>query len=978
MSEVAVGYVSLVPKFGSGFKSAIAGEIGQAGVAGGTTAGNSFKSTFLGVLAGNVMTSAIRGIGSTIKGAFGGGFDRLMNIEQAEIKLRTLGINVDAAMASVGDAVDGTKFAISDAADMAAFLGASGVAAGEDMTKWLSRTADAAQFTNRPFGEMQQLIGEVVASGKITGETLNRLPLAAAALADKLGVSQAEVRKLASEGKISAEEFGAAMDAKIGGAAKNAGASFLSLRDNVKTALNATMAALIEPFTKAAMPIMTAGLSLVKGFRDSVAKPLGSALGEFLQPKAEALAASMEKIPAFFAGIKSIFAEGDFTGGFGLEEDSPLVGGLFRIRTILVEVTGGIRAFGAAWTAFDGDVTSSGFPGFMERLAFVARTVFTEITGGVRAFVAAWQAADGDVTSSGFPGFMERLANTVRTVFSGAKDAVLGFVEGFGGIDSIVTTFSQILPLITGPLELLKTALLEVFSSGGMGIDFGELGRTIGSSLKPILELVGQLASALTGALAGVLAQLIPVALEIGGQFLTLAGDLAGQLLPVLMQLISLALPIITNLISGLAPVVLQVVSALAPLVMQLVSQLLPVFMQLLSAVIPPLMSIIDTLATAIISLAASLMPLITTLVNLLAPILVMIVEAIAPLLGVLLEVVNLILALVVPAITAFVSILSSVLTPIISALTPLIQTVFGFIASTIANVMGVVQGVIRVVTGLIKGDWEQVWSGIKQIFGSVWNQIKNLASTAVNLVKGIFTAGFNLTKATITGILNGIVSFVTGIPNKLFSALGGLLQLAGKAAEWFGGFVRSATTKFGEAVEFVRGIPGKILSALGNVGSKLTNSGKSLISGFVTGIKNGFTNAVSAVKNGIQKIRDFFPFSPAKVGPFSGSGYTSHSGRKLMQDFAAGIEDEQAVANRALEAALTVSPSLDGVQVGATASGSASSVLGGTTVAGPLVHIAQMIVRSEDDIRKLSQELQRLIDAKLRALGKSTAGGIA
>ena len=39
MSEVAVGYVSLVPKFGSGFKAAIAGEIGQAGTAGGQTAG---------------------------------------------------------------------------------------------------------------------------------------------------------------------------------------------------------------------------------------------------------------------------------------------------------------------------------------------------------------------------------------------------------------------------------------------------------------------------------------------------------------------------------------------------------------------------------------------------------------------------------------------------------------------------------------------------------------------------------------------------------------------------------------------------------------------------------------------------------------------------------------------------------------------------------------------------------------------------
>lgn len=40
--------------------------------------------------------------------------------------------------------------------------------------------------------------------------------------------------------------------------------------------------------------------------------------------------------------------------------------------------------------------------------------ILGEVVGGVRAFVAAWKAANGDVTSSGFAGFMEKLANVIR------------------------------------------------------------------------------------------------------------------------------------------------------------------------------------------------------------------------------------------------------------------------------------------------------------------------------------------------------------------------------------------------------------------------------------------------------------------------------------------------------------------------------------------------------------------------------------
>ena len=39
-----------------------------------------------------------------------------------------------------------------------------------------------------------------------------------------------------------------------------------------------------------------------------------------------------------------------------------------------------------------------------------------------------------------------------------------------------------------------------------------------------------------------------------------------------------------------------------------------------------------------------------------------------------------------------------------------------------------------------------------------------------------------------------------------------------------------------------------------------------------------------------LDGIANFFPHSPAKVGPFSGRGYTTHSGKALIGDFADSI----------------------------------------------------------------------------------------
>lgn len=101
----------------------------------------------------------------------------------------------------------------------------------------------------------------------------------------------------------------------------------------------------------------------------------------------------------------------------------------------------------------------------------------------------------------------------------------------------------------------------------------------------------------------------------------------------------------------------------------------------------------------------------------------------------------------------------------------------------------------------------------------------------------------------------------------------------------------------FNAVVGFMRSIPGRIRGALGNLGSLLYGAGRSIITGLINGVKSAVGGAVNAVKGAVSRIRSFFPFSPAKRGPFSGKGYTLHSGRALMEDWAKGVEDKAPAA---------------------------------------------------------------------------------
>lgn len=242
--------------------------------------------------------------------------------------------------------------------------------------------------------------------------------------------------------------------------------------------------------------------------------------------------------------------------------------------------------------------------------------------------------------------------------------------------------------------------------------------------------------------------------------------------------------------------------------------------------------------------------------------------------------------------------------------------TAWQWIKDKIAALWEAIKTAIRAAADWVRNRVTTVWNAIKATNQTIWNGIKNTISNVWNTVKRTVLSALNNVKNTINRGWNSAKNLTTNAWNAMRNAV---------------------SNGISGVVGFVRGLPGRILSALGNLGSRLYNSGWSLIDGFRRGIVNAFSNAMNAVRNGVQRIRNFFPFSPAKEGPFSGKGYTLYSGMALAQDFAKGMAMAESDVVRQAEAITRAAafdvPAVPGMQAGAAGGvGQAGAVSAGVT----------------------------------------------
>lgn len=386
MAEIGVVYgtLSLSAK---GVSQQVIGEMGSIGVAGGKQASSGFLSSIGGVVGKviGVTAAGVTAVGGLIGGlAVKGGIEKALAIENAQAKMSGLGHTsetVTTVMDNALSAVKGTAFGLGDAANIASTALASGIKPGAEMSKYLTLVADAAAIAQVPLGEMGQIMGKVTNSGKVTNDVLNQFGDRGVGvlqmLAKEYGVTAEEMTSMVSKGKVDSATFNKVLTENFGGAAKKSGDTTVGAFANMKSALSNFGMAISGGFFPLFKQVFNQIQFTLEGITKRI-KPAADAFGIWFQGKAGPAIAGFSTF-ALAQFDKLIIGITNFVTGFRQGMDNIGTGAALGklqtfgaiVGTIFHEARGGIWAFGAAWAANDGDITSSGFPGFMERAAYV-------------------------------------------------------------------------------------------------------------------------------------------------------------------------------------------------------------------------------------------------------------------------------------------------------------------------------------------------------------------------------------------------------------------------------------------------------------------------------------------------------------------------------------------------------------------------------------------------------------------------------
>lgn len=301
--ELAVAYLSIVPdtsKVAPGVTKALGGLDVPA-----SKSGQSMGSKIADGI-GSVLKRGVKATGLAAGAALGvsltKGLGRLNALDQANAKLEGLGrtsAEVDSIMGSVSKSVKGTAFGLGEAAGAAAMFSTTGVKAGEDMDRVMGLLADTSAQAGTNLDEIAPILAKIVAQGGLTTETFDQLNERATgvgeALSKHLGIPMEEVRDKAKE--INFEDFAAAMDANIGGAAKKTGETVKGAMDNAGAAMGRLGEAILAPAFEAAPSILggiTGKVDDLTAAVSPVAKEWSAKLGKSMQDFATKIAPDVQ------------------------------------------------------------------------------------------------------------------------------------------------------------------------------------------------------------------------------------------------------------------------------------------------------------------------------------------------------------------------------------------------------------------------------------------------------------------------------------------------------------------------------------------------------------------------------------------------------------------------------------------------------------------------------------------------------------
>ncbi|WP_019309128.1 tape measure protein [Kocuria rhizophila] len=758
------------------------------------------------------LTNGISGIGTAALTAAGttagaiagiaavGGFNRAVQIEQAQAKLKGLGNSaedIETIMENANNAVLGTSADLNESATVAAAAVAAGVKPGKDLEQVLSTINDTAGIAGMSMQDAGAIFNSVLARGKLQGDDLLQLTSRGVPvlkfLSDELGVSTEQVSKWVSKGQISFDEFASAMEHGVGGSAVAMGKTTSGALANLTTAISRFGANAITPF----MPIIQ---SLALGLT-AVFDGLGAAVKPAAQAVADALVAMVQ--PGSFVATTFQFISDkaaafiDIAAGVIDAIPAPALAGIAGVLGVLAVKFGAAKIAAAPLVGIIGKIFAAlGLT--TGKLAIFGRA-FTLLTGPVGIAIALVGAAIGS---------SEELRTTIGQV--------MGTIGGL-----VATLVAQLVPLFAQLASAILPAVVMVFQT--------------------VVTVVAQLLTAI----------------------LPLVATLLAQLLPVFVQLISTILPPVVTIITAIIQVVAALVMALMPVITTILNLLVPVLQFVVTVVAALASGILTLIGGAVTWLTTVAVPALGVALQavggffswlwtgVVQPVWTWIQGAIS-------NVVTWIATIVVPWVQTAMAALGLVFSWLYTTVVlPVWDGIKTAIAVAVAVVMTIWQGLVAFVQGVLAPLWNWLyatiilpaWNGIKNVIAAAWAWIRDTVFTPLmNFVRGPLTSAWlwirNVVAQVWGAIKSAIASAWAWVRDAVLSPLIGFVR----------GPLTSAWTWLRNLVAQVWGaIRSAIAAAWAWIRDAVLNPLIGYVRGALTGAWRWIGSVVSQVWNGIR-----------------------------------------------------------------------------------------------------------------------------
>lgn len=713
ISEVGAEAKTEAKKAGLGISESLNKAINSKAGKGIKKVGGSLTKAF-----GGVMLAGVGAVGVGAGIALTKGFSRTINIEEAKAKLKGLKYStkeIDGVMDSVTDSVTGTAFALDEMAGVSATALASGVKQGQPLTDYLSKIADTATITGSSVGEIGSIFNKVTAGGKVSAEELNQLQDRGLGigqmLAKQLGVSQQEVKKLSSQGKISSKDFLSAFSA-IDGAAQNSG-------DTVKGSYNNMLAALgrigvsalsgIMPMVQPLLKSVTDGLDFLN---NEVLKPAADTMAKTITPKLVSMAQEAgPKIIKFFKKAQPFIK--DFIDNL-MDSFNKLMDNMGDLK----------KSFGGS----DGLIGKD----FVKTVSSLAKS-FTDLLAEIVPIIAI-------IGTSTFLTFFT-LLSVGATILESILPYIVDFLENIQKYPGVLTALTTGLLAAYGVLQLLTvistiTAALKALKGATVISTLAQWGFNASLLANPITWIV--LAIIALIAVIVLLVKNWDVVSEVMGSFFSAIGSWIADIGGAIGEFFSGLWESFTSAFMGL-------MGAIGGFFMSIITSIGGFFSGIGTAVTGFVMGVIGGIQ------------------NMWAGIITWVQNAVGSVIGWLTSIW-----------TTITTISSNTWTAITTGVSTSLSAIGGFFSSIWDKIKGIWDGIKTGTSqfiGWISNGLSSAISAFSNVFTSLWGNIKGIFSGLKRSMGGIWDGFINVGKTAIKGMLspiNGLIDMLNSAFNQL------------------------------------------------------------------------------------------------------------------------------------------------------------------------------------------------------------------